>query len=200
MLCVATLHATGKLTTPNISFKELIRLADYVLVEADGSRHLPLKYPNETEFENFLNDNDGNYEYLYFDLNINKPELTRHYSKNPFIIKNSSSIFFKSRELSKNNMSRSIGNVGENMEGHEREYILKMNENLKSILQKQSDKSYLNKFKLPDIRKVRESKNLIRHIRDSSNKELGENYDPEAFNFNDKHAKGRNYVGGKFEY
>lgn len=43
MLCVATLHDTGKLTTPNISFKELVRLADYVLVEADGSKQLPLK-------------------------------------------------------------------------------------------------------------------------------------------------------------
>ena len=43
MLCVAAVHDTGKLMAPNMSFEELSRLADYVLVEADGSRQLPLK-------------------------------------------------------------------------------------------------------------------------------------------------------------
>lgn len=43
MLCVAALHETGKLTAPSISFEELSELTDYVLVEADGSRQLPLK-------------------------------------------------------------------------------------------------------------------------------------------------------------
>lgn len=33
----------GKLTAPPISFEELAELADYVLVEADGARGLPLK-------------------------------------------------------------------------------------------------------------------------------------------------------------
>lgn len=43
MLCVAAVHESAKLTAPGISPEELSRLADYVLVEADGSRQLPLK-------------------------------------------------------------------------------------------------------------------------------------------------------------
>ena len=43
MLCVASLHESGKLAAQSISFSELSKLADYVLVEADGSKHLPIK-------------------------------------------------------------------------------------------------------------------------------------------------------------
>ena len=42
-LCVGTPVDNGKLTAPVQSFEELAKLADYVLVEADGSKHLPLK-------------------------------------------------------------------------------------------------------------------------------------------------------------
>jgi len=42
-LCVGTPAAHGKLTAPAQSFEELAALADYVLVEADGSKRLPLK-------------------------------------------------------------------------------------------------------------------------------------------------------------
>lgn len=43
-VCVGSLHAeTGKLDAPCLGFSELARLAKYVLVEADGSRGLPLK-------------------------------------------------------------------------------------------------------------------------------------------------------------
>lgn len=38
-----------KLFAPVTSFDKLCRLADYVLVEADGSKHLPLKAHNEDE-------------------------------------------------------------------------------------------------------------------------------------------------------
>ena len=40
---VGTPCENGKLTAPQQSFSELEQLADYVLVEADGSRRLPLK-------------------------------------------------------------------------------------------------------------------------------------------------------------
>lgn len=40
---VGTPCENGKLTAPHQSFEELAGLADYVLVEADGSRRLPLK-------------------------------------------------------------------------------------------------------------------------------------------------------------
>ena len=41
--CVGTPTDHGKLTAPQQSFEELAALADYVLVEADGSKGLPLK-------------------------------------------------------------------------------------------------------------------------------------------------------------
>lgn len=42
-LCLGTPAEQGKLTAPVQSFEELAQLADFVLVEADGSKHLPLK-------------------------------------------------------------------------------------------------------------------------------------------------------------
>lgn len=42
-ICVGTPGDHGKLTAPIQSFDELAALADYVLVEADGSKQLPLK-------------------------------------------------------------------------------------------------------------------------------------------------------------
>ena len=43
VVCVGTPAAEGKLTAPSLPFSLLEQLADYVLVEADGSRRLPLK-------------------------------------------------------------------------------------------------------------------------------------------------------------
>lgn len=42
-VCVGTPAKHGKLTAPAQPFAELAKLADYVLVEADGSKGLPLK-------------------------------------------------------------------------------------------------------------------------------------------------------------
>ena len=42
-LCAGTWAENGKLAAPVQPFEDLARLADYVLVEADGSKHLPLK-------------------------------------------------------------------------------------------------------------------------------------------------------------
>lgn len=43
VICVGETAEEGKLTAPQLSFETLATLADYVLVEADGSKHLPLK-------------------------------------------------------------------------------------------------------------------------------------------------------------
>ena len=43
VVCVAGETAEGKLCAPALSFELLAALADFVLVEADGSRRLPLK-------------------------------------------------------------------------------------------------------------------------------------------------------------
>ena len=42
-VCVAGETAEGKLRAPALSFETLAQLADFVLVEADGAKHLPLK-------------------------------------------------------------------------------------------------------------------------------------------------------------
>ncbi|MBR2767919.1 MAG: putative selenium-dependent hydroxylase accessory protein YqeC [Solobacterium sp.] len=43
VLCLGSPSEPGKLSSPRCSFETLTSLADYVLVEADGSRGLPLK-------------------------------------------------------------------------------------------------------------------------------------------------------------
>lgn len=43
VLCVGTPCAQGKITAPRQPLAELAQLADYVLVEADGAKHLPIK-------------------------------------------------------------------------------------------------------------------------------------------------------------
>ncbi len=43
VLCIGTPTDSGKITAPKQSFDELSALADYILVEADGSKRLPLK-------------------------------------------------------------------------------------------------------------------------------------------------------------
>ena len=42
-VCVGSRSAEGKFSAPAISFAQLLPLADYIFVEADGSKHLPLK-------------------------------------------------------------------------------------------------------------------------------------------------------------
>lgn len=42
-ICVGRPAPEGKLTAPSLSFIRLTALADYVIVEADGAKHLPLK-------------------------------------------------------------------------------------------------------------------------------------------------------------
>ena len=43
LLCAGMPLENGKLTAPEVSFDVLVHLADYVLVEADGSKGLPMK-------------------------------------------------------------------------------------------------------------------------------------------------------------
>ncbi|MBD5155653.1 MAG: putative selenium-dependent hydroxylase accessory protein YqeC [Oscillibacter sp.] len=42
-ICMGTSSEHGKLTAPTLPMETLAKLADYVLVEADGSRRLPIK-------------------------------------------------------------------------------------------------------------------------------------------------------------
>lgn len=48
-VCIGSDSPDGKMVTPNISFKELKEIADYILVEADGSKQKPIKAHNDNE-------------------------------------------------------------------------------------------------------------------------------------------------------
>lgn len=48
-LCVGSVYKGDKLSAPCVSLDELSSICDYVLVEADGSKHLPLKAHMEHE-------------------------------------------------------------------------------------------------------------------------------------------------------
>ena len=50
LACVGSIHEpTGKLDAPRVAFSDLADIADYVLVEADGAKRLPLKAHAEHE-------------------------------------------------------------------------------------------------------------------------------------------------------
>ncbi len=49
LICLGMPDEHGKITAPPIEIADLSSLADYVLVEADGARRLPLKAPAEHE-------------------------------------------------------------------------------------------------------------------------------------------------------
>jgi len=49
VLCVGTPDGSGKLIAPQISFSALSKCCDYLLVESDGAKRLPLKAPAEHE-------------------------------------------------------------------------------------------------------------------------------------------------------
>lgn len=49
IICIGTLEASGKLSLPKIDLTQLLLLADYILVEADGSKSMPLKAHRATE-------------------------------------------------------------------------------------------------------------------------------------------------------
>ncbi len=50
VVCIGSVHKpSGKLQAPRLAFSELACIADYVLVEADGARGLPLKAHAEGE-------------------------------------------------------------------------------------------------------------------------------------------------------
>ena len=49
VVCLGTPVEKGKLAAPKFAFAELAKIADYVLVESDGAKGLPLKAPAEHE-------------------------------------------------------------------------------------------------------------------------------------------------------
>ena len=74
------------------------------------------------------------------------------------------------------------------------------NKELRKKLLQQTNQSFLKKIKLPDIRKVANTRDLIRRLPLGFTKYMSEKYNKEAFVDNKANVKGRNYVGGIFQY
>ncbi len=49
LICLGTPTEQGKLSAPDLTVEQMLELAEYVLIEADGAKHLPLKAPAEHE-------------------------------------------------------------------------------------------------------------------------------------------------------
>jgi probable selenium-dependent hydroxylase accessory protein YqeC len=49
LICLGSPEKDGKLSAPDLAVAEMERLSDYVLIEADGAKRLPLKAPAEHE-------------------------------------------------------------------------------------------------------------------------------------------------------
>ena len=97
-------------------------------------------------------------------------------------------------------LNNSVGIDDSNSDNEKENIIKKENKNLKSILLNQIDKNYLNKYHLPDIRKIADSHKIISKINNRNPKYFGEKYDPNAYMINLKTIRERNYVGAPFEY
>ena len=97
-------------------------------------------------------------------------------------------------------LNNSVGINDSNSDNEKENIIKKENKNLKKILSNQTNKNYLKKYHLPDIRKIADSHKLISKINNRNPKYFGEKYDPNAFMIDIKTIKERNYVGAPFEY
>lgn len=83
--------------------------------------------------------------------------------------------------------------------GEDKVIVNKISE-LKKKLSNQINQKFLEKMKLPDIRKIANCNKVISKVKVGTHKNLGEKYNPFAFVLNQTTTKGRNYTGGIFQY
>ena len=137
----------------------------------------------------YLKNNLENNSNINSKINIIQNSLTPKLKKN---ITKSTSCLFKGRL----NLSLGIDNSFPQKEKDK--IIQEKNINLKKILLNQTNETFLNKYKLPDIRKIADSQKLISKINNQNPKFFGVKYNPNAFLLNLKTIRGRNYVGNPF--
>lgn len=86
------------------------------------------------------------------------------------------------------------------LDNNEQEQVLNKNNDLRHKLIEQTNKQFLEKAKLPDIRKIANRNTVIRRVKTGITKFLGEKYNPYAFVIAKQNTKARNYTGGIFQY
>lgn len=86
------------------------------------------------------------------------------------------------------------------LDNNEQEKVLNKNNDLRNKLIEQTNGNFLQKAKLPDIRKIANRNMVIRRVKTGITKFLGEKYNPYAFVIEKPNTKARNYTGGIFQY
>lgn len=86
------------------------------------------------------------------------------------------------------------------LEKGENKVIVNKISELKKKISEQINQKFLEKMKLPDIRKIANCNKVISRIKFGIHKNLGEKYNPFALVLNQTTTKGRNYTGGIFQY
>lgn len=74
------------------------------------------------------------------------------------------------------------------------------NIDMKNTLFNQTNKNFLNKYKLPDITKLADTRHKIRNFKLYNSKQLGEKYDPSSFVTPNRNRTGVNWVGALFQH
>ena len=82
----------------------------------------------------------------------------------------------------------------------EQEQVISKNKDLRHKLIEQTNENFLQKAKLPDIRKIANRNTVIRRVKTGITKFIGEKYNPYAFVIEKTNIKARNYTGGIFQY
>lgn len=100
------------------------------------------------------------------------------------------------RPLKKSLSCASIKNNGEN----DLDTLRKDNIGMKNTLLYQTNHNFLEKYKLPDISKLANTRKTIRSIRAFNSKNLGEKYDPYSFIVPGRNRTAVNWVGALFQH
>lgn len=119
--------------------------------------------------------------------------------KNKFNRYYSYSDFKKNSQLLNNKFNFTLGIDNLNGENDKDKLIKTKNLSLKQILLDQTNKTFLDKYHLPDIRKIADNHKLISIINNRNPKYLGDKYIPNSYDIEIKTIKGTNYVGAPFK-
>lgn len=88
------------------------------------------------------------------------------------------------------------------LRGKDNELLIKNGDNLRKKLLMQINDKFLQKNRLPDIRKVADTNSqlVLNNIRNGFSKAFSDKYNPGAYDILKPNIKGRNYIGGVFQY
>ena len=102
-------------------------------------------------------------------------------------------------QLLNNKLNFTLGIDNLNRENNKDKLIKSKNKSLKQILLNQTNKNFLKKYHLPDVRKIADNHKLISKINNRNPKYFGDKYNPNSYDIEVRTIKGTNYVGAPFK-